>query len=128
MTVNDAAAASRPTRLLVTAGTRQAVVPLDASGEGKLPGWTGRRLKLRVLSTERAFRVEGTNFVEAPAGVSELLINGRSPARTQGGNVVFPCGIRADAADRRAHAAYRGHGHAGRAGARRRGRRTQLRR
>ena len=92
MTVNDAAAASRPTRLLVTAGTRRAVVPLDASGEGKLPGWTGRRLKLRVLSTERAFRVEGTSFVEAPAGVSELLINGRSPARTQGGNVVFPCG------------------------------------
>ncbi len=92
MTVNDAAPASRPTRLLVAAGTRRAVVPLDANGTGVLPGWTARRLNLTVLTTERAFRVDGTDFVEARAGVTELLINGASPTRTEDGDVVFPCG------------------------------------
>jgi arabinofuranan 3-O-arabinosyltransferase len=92
MTLNDAAPASRPTQLLVRSGNRSAVVTLDDQGNGDLPGWRTNRLTIVVQKTERALTVEGTSFVEAPPGVSELLVNGVSPVTDQGTDLELPCG------------------------------------
>ncbi|HEX2892736.1 MAG TPA: alpha-(1-_3)-arabinofuranosyltransferase family protein [Marmoricola sp.] len=92
MTLNEAAPASRPSQLLVRSGKRSAVVVLDDRGEGQLPAWNTKRLTVIVQQTERALTVEGTSFVDAPPGVSELLINGVSPVTDQGSNLRLPCG------------------------------------
>ncbi len=73
LTTNNAAPASRPSQVLVVVrGGRSEVVPLDADGRRQLPPWTTRSMSLVIRTTERAFQVKGTDFVEAPPGVSEL--------------------------------------------------------
>ena len=67
-----------PTRLQVSAGGRTRVVDLDEEGRAELPGWRTDRFTVRVLATDPAFSVVGRQFVEAPAGISALRVDGRS--------------------------------------------------
>jgi arabinofuranan 3-O-arabinosyltransferase len=92
MSLNDAAPAARPTQLLVRSGQKSAVVELDDQGNGDLPRWKTDRLTVVVQKAERALTVEGTAFVEATPGVSELLINGVSPVTDRGTVLRLPCG------------------------------------
>ncbi len=91
LVTNKGAAASRPTRLIVRSGERRAEVSLDEDGVGRLPGWSTRRLILTVTRVERAFSVRDQQFVEAPAGISELTVNGARPVASPG-EVTAPCG------------------------------------
>jgi arabinofuranan 3-O-arabinosyltransferase len=92
MSLNDAAPAARPTQLFVRSGKKTAVVQLDDQGTGALPRWKTDRLTVVVQKTERALTVEGTAFVDATPGVSEMLINGASPVTDRGTALRLPCG------------------------------------
>jgi arabinofuranan 3-O-arabinosyltransferase len=95
MTLNLGAAASRPTRVFVSApGHRGRVVDIDDRGRGRLPGWKVQRLRIRVESTDPtpAFSEQGGKFVELPPGISELKINGRPLTRNVFHTVSVPCG------------------------------------
>ena len=76
--VNRRVPASMPSRLQVSAGGRTRVVDLDEEGRAELPGWRTDRFTVRVLATDPAFSVVGRQFVEAPAGISALRVDGRS--------------------------------------------------
>jgi len=90
-----AAPASRPTGLIVTdvRTGRQAQVTLDDNGNATLPGWRTDEIRVLVRGTAKAFLVQGRRFAEAPAGISELRINGRRPvARPDSDQINTHCG------------------------------------
>ena len=74
--LNPRAAASKPSRLEVSSGGRKRVVQLDEDGRARLPGWRIDAFRVRVLASDTAFSVVGRQFVEAPAGISALRLNG----------------------------------------------------
>ncbi len=90
--LKPAAAASAPTRLEISAGTRSRSIALDKTGRGELPGWRVRTFSLRVTETDPAFAVTGQSFVEQPAGISELRLNGQSLSANSERVQAFPCG------------------------------------
>ena len=90
--LNPGAAASRPTRLRVSAGDRHAVVRLDENGYAELPDWRTSELDVEVRATEAAFSTIGTQFARLPAGISELELNGKSLNPDAVDTRTFPCG------------------------------------
>ncbi|MGB0099908.1 MAG: alpha-(1-_3)-arabinofuranosyltransferase family protein, partial [Nocardioides sp.] len=90
--VGAGAAAAEPTRLLVRAGDREAVVRLDREGKGRLPSWRTDELALQVSETEVAYGTFGSAFVQLPAGISELELGGKSLNPDPLEMRRFPCG------------------------------------
>ncbi len=76
--VNRRIPASTPTRIQVSAGGRTRAVDLDEDGTARLPGWRTDHFTVRVLATAPTFSVAGQRFVDTPAGISSLRVNGRS--------------------------------------------------
>ena len=90
--VNIGAAAALPSKLLVRAGDRHAVVGVTDNGVARLPGWRTDELDIQVRDTRTAVSAYGRAFVRLPAGISELEVDGEplnddavTPRR-------FPCG------------------------------------
>ena len=90
--LNPRVAASMPTRLEVSSGAHKRVVDLDQDGRVRLPGWRTDSFRVRVLATRPAFSVVGQQFVEAPAGISALRLNGRPLNPDAADPRTFGCG------------------------------------
>ncbi|GAA4759080.1 alpha-(1-_3)-arabinofuranosyltransferase [Nocardioides endophyticus] len=92
LTVDRGAPVSLPTRVELTSGDRQRVLPVDDDGVVRVPGWRVDELELQVRKVDRAYSASGSQFVELPPGISELEVNGESlnPGTTIARS--FPCG------------------------------------
>ncbi|KQW53272.1 hypothetical protein ASC77_02990 [Nocardioides sp. Root1257] len=91
--VNPAAPAALPTALLVSTGTKQRVVRVDDEGDVDLPRWRTDQIEIKVVDVERGYTAVGGQFLQMPAGISELELNGEPLNRNAGVSRDLPCGI-----------------------------------
>ena len=93
LTINPGAPASLPGRLLVRAGERHKVVDVGPTGRVRLPGWSVRRLSLRVESVQPALAPTSTGaYRTLPPGITELQVNGSPVTANAFHQVEIPCG------------------------------------
>jgi len=93
LTINPGAPASLPGRLLVRAGDRHKVVDVGPTGRVRLPGWSVRRLSLRVESVQPALAPTSTgSYRTLPPGITELQVNDGSVTANAFHQVEIPCG------------------------------------
>lgn len=90
--VNAGAAAAEPSRLLLRAGRRRAVVDVDGHGRAVLPHWRTDELDLEVRQTRTAVATYGREFVRLPAGISELELDDEPFNADPLAERRFPCG------------------------------------
>jgi arabinofuranan 3-O-arabinosyltransferase len=90
--VNAGAAAAAPSRMLVRAGERRAMVEVDGHGRAVLPHWRTDELDLEVRQTRTAVATYGRQFVRLPAGISELELDGEPFNADPLVERRFPCG------------------------------------
>lgn len=88
LTLDPSAPAARPTRVRVTAGSRELTAAVPDDGVVELPGWRSKSLRIDILDTERTVVDRGGELSAPGPGLSEIRVDGAALAP----RLELPCG------------------------------------